>query len=78
MIAEFRTWICRHKSLWTILLALTLVHLLLALLAVSGIEKGSASYYVLWIDFAFIAFLLVVLALVFWQCGYLHSGEPDY
>jgi membrane protein implicated in regulation of membrane protease activity len=78
MIEEFRTWICRRKMLWTILLALTLIHLVLALLAIGGIEKGSASYYILWVDFAFIAFLLVILALVFWRCGYLHGREPDY
>ena len=78
MIGEFRTWICRRKMLWTILLALTLIHLVLALLAMPGIESGSASYYVLLIDFVFIAFLLVILALVFWRCGYLHNREPNY
>lgn len=64
--------------LWTILLALTLIHLVLALLAMPGIESGSASYYVLLIDFVFIAFLLVIFALVFWRCGYLHDREPNY
>ncbi len=64
-------WICRRQFLWTSLLALTLVHLVIAGMAATAIERGSASYYVLLMDFGLIAVLLVIIGLVFWRCNYL-------
>jgi len=76
MTSQFRKWVCRRKLLWTALLAFTLVHLLLGLLAVPSIEQGSASYVILVVDFGLIAVLLAVVGLVFWQCGYLDDETP--
>lgn len=67
----FKDWVCRRQFLWTGLLALTLVHLAIAGLAATAIERGSASYYVLVMDLALIAVLLVIIGAVFWRCNYL-------
>ncbi|WP_415380562.1 hypothetical protein [Halosimplex sp. TS25] len=69
--SAFMDWICRRQFLWISLLALTLVHLVIAVMAATAIEPGSANYYVLLMDFGLIAVLLVVIGLVFWRCGYL-------
>lgn len=72
----FKDWVCRRQLLWTGLLALTLIHLVLGLLAATAIEPGSANYYILVMDFALIAVLLVIIGLVFWRCGYLDDDTP--
>ena len=76
MNSDIKKAICRRKLIWTSLLALTLVHLLLGLLAATAIERGSASYYVLVADFGLIGVLFIVNGLVFWQCGYLNDDSP--
>lgn len=76
MKATFKEWICRRKLLWTGLLAFTLIHLVMGLLAAPSIDQGSASYYILVADFGLIAVLLGVIGLVFWRCGYLDDDTP--
>lgn len=76
MNATFKRWVCRRKLLWIGLLAFTLMHLVMGLLAASSIERGSANYYILVIDFGLIAVLLAIIALVFWWCGYLGDDTP--
>ncbi|MFC7194862.1 hypothetical protein ACFQL4_09705 [Halosimplex aquaticum] len=49
--SAFMDWICRRQLLWISLLALTLVHLVIAVMAATAIEPGSANYYVLLMDF---------------------------
>lgn len=76
MDSKYKKWICRRTLLWTSLLALTLIHLVMGLMAATAIERGTASYYILVVDFALIAALLVVIGLVFWRCGYLDDETP--
>lgn len=78
MNSTFRKWICQRKVLWVGILAFTLVNLVMGLLSATSVERGSASYYVLMIDFGLIAIMLVILGLVFWRCGYLDDDQPMY
>lgn len=71
--SAFRRWVCQRKLLWTGVLTFVLVNLLLGLLVITSIERGSATYVVLMMDFALIAVMLVILGLVFWRCGYLNN-----
>lgn len=61
-----------------IIFVLTLVYLFLAVLALTGVDRGTASYYILLVDFGLIALLLAVIAIVFWRCGYLSEYQPEY
>jgi hypothetical protein len=76
VLTTFRKWICRRQLLWTALLALTLVHFVMGALAFPSIEQGSATYYVLLMDFGFIALMLLIIGGVFWRCGYLDDDTP--
>lgn len=78
MPSYYKKWVCRRKSLWIVLLAFTLAHLVLALLASAVVQSGSPSYYVLLFDLVLIAILLGVLSVVFWWCGYLNDQTPEY
>ena len=66
---RFRRWLCGLKSLWSLLLGLTLVHLLLVGLVWNTIEPGSSSYYVVLMDLGLIGVLLAFLVAVFSICG---------
>ncbi|WP_233194414.1 hypothetical protein [Haloferax marisrubri] len=70
----FKCWICRKKMLWTSVLSFTLLIVVLGLLAMTGIERGTASYVVLMMDFALAGILLVTVGVVFWRCGYLSDA----
>ncbi|ESP90184.1 hypothetical protein [Candidatus Halobonum tyrrellensis] len=74
--AFFKKWVCRRKMLWVGLLAMTVLFLLLGLLSLTSVEKGTASYVVLMMDFALAGGLLVVIGAVFWRCGYLSDDGP--
>lgn len=69
--AFFKKWVCRRKMLWTGILSMSVLFVLLGLLALPSIERGTASYVVLMMDFALAGFILVTVGLVFWWCGYL-------
>ncbi|ELZ28101.1 hypothetical protein C474_16409 [Halogeometricum pallidum JCM 14848] len=69
--AYFKNWICRRKMLWTGILSFTLLALVLGLLALTSVERGTASYVVLMMDFAVAGVLLLIVGLVFWRCDYL-------
>lgn len=60
--------------LWTGILSFTLLALVLGLLALTGVERGTASYVVLMMDFAVAGVLLLIVGVVFWQCDYLGDG----
>lgn len=57
--------------LWTGILSFTLLALVLGLLALTSVERGTASYVVLMMDFAVAGVLLLIVGLVFWRCDYL-------
>lgn len=78
MKSTFKKWICRRKLLWTGLLAFTLIHLVMGLMSATSVERGSATYYVLLMDFGLIAIILFMIGLVFWRCGYLDDETPMY
>lgn len=72
--SHFKNWICRRKMLWTGVFSFTLLIVALGLFALTAVQEGTASYVVLMMDFALAGVLLVVVSVVFWQCGYVSDS----